>query len=546
MPLIPDFETEAQVPGQPAEPRMDPNAASQVAESLARGTAGMSDEVAAFASQYAEQKRAVAASDQMVGIDNQLGASAMNWAHAVNPATGKPDMDYSVNGFNDEANQIRQKMISGIQDPEIQNMVSEQFDQKRIVHSANVRQQSFGLEASAARGALDTQLAQLTGTAATAPTPEARAMALDDGDRAIASRSPLYLAPEEAANMRIQFRSNVQKVQALDFIKRASEDPGADRLSPLAISNYILDPNNFQGLLPSERQSISDQAIRLGRTIVSMRAADDAHNDAVAAKELTRTQAANAATLIDQVGKTAPGDKLPFDIANLSDQVRTQQLSEAGYTAILTANAKRTAGRDDPTVATDLWRRTNAGEDTTEAALEAYNSGHLARSTVTEIEKTVDARAKGGESAVDKANFNALKTALNGYAVEQGTFSAPDKAALWTQAQTEWTRRVLQGRENSDAVLSDMLQRYVKQPIGLEGLPSPREGAVNSLDDVAAVWARTKALHAAGKMDDGTYNAEAQLLDRYRQAYVDAAAAARAASANRPGGRSQSLGLNGN
>lgn len=536
MPVVPFVENQIAYPPPQGAP-LNPEAASQGAEAIARGGQFASEEMARFAERYGEQQRATQAADTMVGAQNDLQAVAQKWSKT-------PNMAQAVAGFNDDANQIQTRTLAGIQDPQVKGLVSRQFDEARIAHSWNVRQQSFGLESSAQRGALDVQLAGLAQQAATAPTPEQRAQILDMASMAIKSRAPMYLTPEEADKTTIQFRSDVQKVQALDFIQRASQGPNVTHLSPLAISNAILDPNNFQGLLPGERQQLADEAVRLGRTMVAMRMADDAHNEAVADKAQKAAQAANAADMIGTVNQTPPGADLPFKIDDLTRAVRTQQLSGAGYSAVLTAMQRRSAGADDPTVAMDLWRRARLGEDVSHDALQAYADGKLKNETAIDIGKLVASRGTG-ETAPDKANFATLKTALNGYAIEQGIFAGADKAEkaqLWTAAQAEWTKRVLLGHENSSAVLGDMLQRYVKAPVAPDGLPTPRMGAVSSLADVTGVWARTKAAHDAGKMDDATFQSEADLLDRYRAAYT-AAAATRAPKAT--AGGAQPLGPSG-
>lgn len=536
MPVIPTFTADSSYPGPPALAEMDPREAAKGAEALARGAAGASEEFQGFAAQYAAQKRAIAASDTMMGVENRLGEAAVRWSRVA-------DMEKAVDGFNIEAAQIRKQTVSGIPDVQVQNLVADRFNHAQITHSWNVRQQSFGMEASAARGNLDTQLVQLANQAAVAPTVEQRAQALDDADRAIASRSPLYLAPEEAAKERLKFRSNVDKVQALDYIKRASQDPDVTRLSPLAISNEILDPKNFPNLLPTERQSLADQAIRLGRTIVSMRMAEDAHNETVAARELKTGQATAAAGLIASLAKATPQQAQQLDPQKLADMVASQEISESGMTAILAAQTKKVTGQDDGPTAADLWRRQRRGEDVSDDALHAYGAGKLKDTTLQELVKASGLRETGGETAVDKANFTTLKTALNGYAVEQGIFAGQakqEKAELWTQAQTEWTRRVLGdgkggNKESSVEVLQDMLGRYVKHAVTPEGLPSPRLGQVNSLDDVAAVWGKTKAAHDSQQMNDASFTAEAQLLNQYRQAFLAAQASAAAVAQAKSG-----------
>lgn len=540
--ITPFIDQQAYPTAPPLGGGMDPEAAGLVASSIARGTAGLTSDLQDMAARFAQQKRMVAASDAMVGLDGQLSDAALRWGRVA-------DRDQAVTGFNDEADQLRKQAVNGISDPLIQGAVAQRFDEARIQHSHNVEQSSFGLEASQARGNLDMQLAQLSQQAATAPSPETRQQALDDADRAILVRSPIYMTPEDAAKERIQFRSNVQKIQAMQYIRDATQGDNITRLSPLDVANHIADSANFPGLLPADRQSLADQAVRLGRTIVSMREADQAHADAMADKNLKRDQAANSASLIDQIRNTPPGKPLPVDETNLSELVRTQKISDAGYTAGVTALNRRQAGTDDPATVIDLQRRAANGENVTDDALKAYGAGQLKSETLIGLGKSVDARANGGETPIDKSNFANLKGVLQGAAIEQGLVdltkqAGRDRAELWSNAQTEWDQRVLQGHEDSTAVLADMKQRYIKIDATPASLPAPRLGAIGSAADVSAIAQKTQAAADAGQITPAQLGDEKALILRYQQFYAEQAknAAALAGTKGSQGGGAQPMG----
>lgn len=531
MPVLPTLD--APMPQEPARtPPMDIGAATQVPRALEQGGAEVADTATQWEQRYADAVRQANASDAIAKASAQLDDISHKYSLMPNRAA-------ALAGFDQDAGAVAKNTLAGINDPlvlaHVQDRLQQETEARRLVTADNAFQQ----ESSARRGALDANLFQYSQQASATSDPHLRAIITDNAQSAVAGAVAAgWLHPEEGQQHVIQFYSNLDKADAERYIRAASAEAGAGRLSPLAIGDYINNPQNFPHLSPVDRQMLSDQAVRLGRTIVSMRTADETHNELMAERELKAVQASNAATLIAKETSAPPGTPAT-DPATLSALVRTQQISEAGFSAILAAQQRRGAGRDNNAVATDLWQRVNQGQNVADEAHAAYARGDLSNETAQAIVKAATAKAQGGETAVDKSNFANLKSALNGYAIEATIVNIADekqrsRAELWSEAQGEWTRRVLVEHQDSTAVLKDMLARYVKSSPDLEGLPSPRLGAINTPQDLQAVAQRTVAAHNAGAMNDATFATEKALLLKYKQAF-DAYAAARAAATPKPG-----------
>ena len=260
-----------------------------------------------------------------------------------------------------------------------------------------------------------------------------------------------------------------------------------------------------------------------------------------ASRDLAHHQTDNAAVLF---GAAASGQ--PIADQDLAGWVRTQQITPSSYNAIRAVQDKVAEGRDDPMTVARLWDGIGAGAVTADDVFNGITAGVIKGTTGDEMIKGINARAKTQQSATERGDYETLKTALGGHALESGVMDIfgegkVAQAQLWTQAQSEWTRRVVQKQEPPDQVLADMLPRYQKSIPSLPAAwPNPRFGAVQSVQDVAAVTAKTKAALADGSINLDTYNAEGDLLLRYLTYFktqdTQKAAAAQAAAATKRGG----------
>jgi hypothetical protein len=281
--------------------------------------------------------------------------------------------------------------------------------------------------------------------------------------------------------------------------------------------------NETQNMPPQVRKKIIDGTFDL----VSKMNTLDNQAESQADKHLADTQRDNEAVLFG----TAVGGK-PVADADLAGYLRTQQITPAGYNAIKAVQLRQTEGHDDPSTVMRLWEGIGRGAVSTDDVFNAVTAGQMSEtgigvkgSTGNEMIKALSARQKTQQTAVEKGDYETLKTALGGHALESGAIDIfgegkRDQAQLWTQAQAEWNKRVVSGQEKPDDVLADMMPRYQKAtPTRPAAMPNPRFGAVNSTQDVAAVAQKTKGAFEAGKISQDTYNAEGDLLSRYLQFY---------------------------
>ena len=228
--------------------------------------------------------------------------------------------------------------------------------------------------------------------------------------------------------------------------------------------------------------------------------------------------------------------------------LRVQQISVAGYDAIKRIQAKQAEGTDDPLPTARLWNSVETGTATPDQIYGAIGNG-ISGKTGSEMIKAVQSRARTQTNAVERGDYDTLKTALGGHALESGQmdiFGEGKQAAaqLWTQAQAEWNRRVVSGTEKPDDVLADMMPRYQKSvPDRPQAWPNPRYGMVQSTKDVADVAQKTRAAFEAGTLSQEQYNAEGELLTRYLTFYQHQDAAKAAADKVKPGARRSALPL---
>jgi hypothetical protein len=520
MPELPQFSP-VDYPNPPAQPTVNPGVGGLAGAGLAEGAGQVQGVANEWAQRYADARRASDAAGIVAASERQLNDLEFKWSRALNPAladannpAGKPDMAYSQAGFAKDADALQKKTLDGITDPLVKGHVADRLPGYVAAHLHDVTNFSFGRESSARRGQLDLDLFGQANAAANADTPEHAAMIADDARASIhASVAAGWLQPEEGTQRELQFGSNVQKVKAMEFIRQASQAAADGRMTPLDISNAIADPKNFQGLLPTEREALADQAIRLGRNIISIQTSAEAEKDRAADKALKAAQQSREVELLSDIdaGK-------PMDPATLTRLGETGEISLGGFQAARAALSKRTADTDDLAIYDHLHRRIMAGEDVGDDILDAQADGLLTVKTGKELLKANTAKVMSGETALDKSNFSTLKTALGGAAIENGfQFDRPETQAraraVWTEAQREWSSRVIVGREDSSKVLSDMLPRLMPMT---SQLPDPAVGRIVGPADLQAAARTTYAQHQSGQMPDAQYAEQVRLLNLWR------------------------------
>lgn len=533
MPVVPEFNAQL-TPNPVAAPLlpMGGGAAAAASEGADRIVGAAEN----FADRYAAATRAANASNFNAEASVKLGDMQHRWSLAINPATGLPDRTYSEQGFQAEAGQYRDQVLGGITDPLVKAHVTASINSELGARTVDTANAAFQLESSARRGQLDTNLLSLAQAAATTDNPFLRAKLQGQAKDSVMDAAAVgWIAPEEAQKHLIGFNDRIASVQADNFIRTATQGSPDQRMDPISLANAVADPNNFPGMTPTTRAQKADTAIRLGRTIVSIQAAAEAHADAVADRDLKRGQALNESTILSGIyqGKT-------IDPAQLDIMARTQQITPGGLEAIHSAQTRAKEGTDDPKATLQLYSQLGAGKDIHGDIVGALSAGTVSGKTaVSLMNANREQQTKQFPDAISKSSFEQLKTSIGGAAVEQGIVmpweKSEDAAAhrqLWSQAQGEWFNRTLVKHEDPGAVLADMLPRYQKNPVNTNAWPNPRLGAIGSTQDATAVWAKTVAAKNSGQITDRQFQDEAGLIDRYRAFY--AAQDARQAAAPRP------------
>lgn len=232
----------------------------------------------------------------------------------------------------------------------------------------------------------------------------------------------------------------------------------------------------------------------------------------------------------------------PINEGDLATYLRTQRISPSGYNAIKAVQIRRAEGVDDPLAVARIWDGVEKGQVTLDDITNGVTGGVIKGTTADEMIKAMNARQRTEANQIERGAYDTLRTALNGKAIESGNFDVfgtnkQAAAQLWSQAQGEWNRRVIVGKEDPNAVLQDMMPRYVKAvPSAPEALPNPRFGAVSTVPEVASVWQKTTDAFKAGQITQQQYSDEAALLNKYRSAF-EADAARKAAAAKATGGQ---------
>ena len=514
MPNIPTFDQQLIAPQVQAPPRADPAAFAQTGQALAQGGAQVSANAQDWANRYADAKRQSDAANISAAASAKLGDAQFRWSKT-------PDNQAAYDGFQQEAGQIRTDALAQSSDPLVQNYVTRQIDQESIMRGLDTRNTAFGLESSARRGDLDTRLFQYAQSAATSPNDLQRAHYVDQAAADISgSVAAGWLHPEEGAQRRLQFTSQVAEVQARSDLTN----------DPATALQRLSDPTAYPGLNEEARARLTDRADRRYEVVVRRGIAEQEHSDRMADHDLTRQQGQNFAGVVADV----VGGK-QVDVGQVAEMARTGQISGSQLDSVMSQIRSGSQGRDTPAVVVDLHRRLNDGSLTDDDVSTAMSQGQIRGQTAVDLTKALGEASNRQQTAVEKGSYATLKTALNGNAVEQGLFK--DNAPLvdkWADAQSEWTKRVTVGREDPQAVLPDMLGRYATPAQVPAAWPRPRMGAVNSSDDVLKVAQATKAALDGGQISQGQFNQEAQLLTKYDAFFAGQAQASAARSSVAP------------
>lgn len=507
---IPTFTNDVNV-GNARMPRADAGAAGMVGDALARGGAAVSEEGQAFYARYNEARRQADASDIVAGASQKLNDAQFRWSKT-------PDAQAALEGFNTEAQALKKQTLDGIKDPLVTSYVTGQIDREAIARAEETRRTAFQLESSARRGDLVTNLSQTASQAATAETPELRAQLLDRGTASIhGAVAAGWVTPEMGAEHLLKFQSDIDEAGARRALNGTLErnDPDA----AFSLADAVEDPQKYPGLLPEKREILSRQIENAAYRMNARGAAAASRADALAERHLRQSQAYNAAQLV----VAARAGKL--DEKTLPELVRTQQLSESGYAAVVAALDREEKGRDDPIAAGGLRAAVEAGHANADDINDAFAAGRISNATHAAMMEKWGERQHQKDDQVERGAFQTLKSVTSGNAVEQGIIKDDTLRGraeqAWAQALGEWNRRVLVNKEDPLSVLSEIGPKYAQvMPKSPTWLAPPKFGAVQSLDDVKRVYSAAKSAFDAKEISSGDFENEARLLHDYRDFYL--------------------------
>lgn len=507
MPNIPTFGDQEVNVRPSGAAQISPSAMAAPGAAAARVGDEQTDLMTSFLARRTEAVRASDAAHLTAQASETLGNLQHKWSLV-------PNRDVAQAGFDADQATARQQLLSGITDPYVQSHVAQSFDGEVISRRYDTANAAFGLESQTRNAQRIADNNMRANAAATATNDALRAKMTDDGIGAIKGDVAAgWLNPVDGENQIIQFRSQIQDVKARGIKDVALETKNSDVARTAA--HALDDPNNFPGLLPERREILQGQLLREADSIDTRNASRQQHLDIMADKALRQSQAHNEATLLAGVldGKSISDS----DIAHLAD---TQQITAGGVEALHTAKIRAENGNDNPTTTLHLWHGIDTKQVSSGDIYDALNKGDISKTTSVAMMRAADSNAKKQDDQVVRASFGQLKTVLHGGAIEQGII--PDKspeAALWAQAQGEWARRVTVGGENPKSVLPDMLQRYSHDTAAPTWLDQPKLGVVQSSQDLTGVIAKTGHAFKAGKISQGDYTAQLQLLSKYKQFY---------------------------
>lgn len=514
MPEIPDFVNDY-TPHVGSAPQVSPAALAQPAAALEHLGETLSGPAQEFNARYQQARRSADASNILAGVSTKLNDAAFRWSRT-------PDRQKAIAGFQAEAATLRAQTVDGLNDELLKTYVDDRFTAEAGARELETGQQAFRLESSKRVGELDANLAAFAQSAAGAKSEMLRAKIMDDGTSAIEGAvAGTWITPEEGATRKLGWASQVQEVRARQMIDAAlrTQSPKDAQAASAALG----DPAQFPGLNPEARERLAYRVDALNDRLESRAIARQAHADAVAERNLHAAQSRNETLLLAGIynGKTV-------DSATLEKLAFGQQISPAGLEAVHSALTHQAEGQDDARTVVGLWHAIDTRSARPADILDAINANHVKGTTGAEMMRALD---KGDESTSSRNAFSVLKTAMQGQAIEAGKFDAPEMTARYAEAQSEWHRRVA-GGENPQAVLTDMVPRYVETRLAPTWLPPTKYGTPRSGKDVASLKVQLRQAFKAKQISQADAERQGMLVEAYGQFFdrEDLAARARAAA----------------
>lgn len=260
MPVIPaDFRVDRS-PFAAGDIRAEasPQAFAERGRGLAEAGLAVSEEGRQFAAQYADALRQKQAADFAYQGMSQLSQIQEKWSRV-------PDSQAAIAGYNQESQQIRDRIANSIDDPEVQGLVLRELNSHAIWSQLAVQNRSFALESSQRRADIDQQLAGYQQQAAAAPDAMTRASIVDAASASIKGAvSAGWMYAEQGEDRLDRFRSQVWG----DAVVRGLQDNPTQTLAELDRGDYAtrLSPQLLDRLQPAiDRARAGQVANQAGR-----------------------------------------------------------------------------------------------------------------------------------------------------------------------------------------------------------------------------------------------------------------------------------------
>ncbi len=404
MPQVPLFENDLRVPTQQM-PFADPGAMAAPGEAQEQAGAQFGDAMQAWNAQYVEAKRQANAA----GLLDQ-GLSALGDAQFA--MSKVPDHQQAYTGFQQQAAKIRQGLMAQTSDPEIQSYVGRAFDQEAIMRGLDTRNAAFALESSTQVGALQQRLVNYQDQIATAGSDLERAHLTDIAHQDIAgSVAGHWIAPEQASLLTIKFNSDAAEARARGLAAR----------DPVTAEQILNDPaatqRTFPGLLPAQAEMLAYQVGWRAQRVEAQNIAAQEHADAMAERNVVRTQSANEMTLLEGIysGKIK-------DPKALLDLAQTRQITPAGLQAAHQALLEQGQGHDDPMTALSLLSQAATGQLTGRQVNDALAKGQLSLGTAWNLQARINAEESDAKRSEISQGAGLIDQAFSGMAAGRDVF----------------------------------------------------------------------------------------------------------------------------
>lgn len=504
MPDIPTFVNDQDV-HQAGAAEASPGALGAVGGALAHGAGQVADVMQEFNHRYADAARSADAANIMAGVSQKLGDAQFRWSKTPNRAE-------ALAGYTKETGDLRKATLDGITDPLMGSVVAREFDTESAMRGIDTGSSAFRLESSQRTADLKNNLLSYAGGYANATSDGVKAKIHDNAIAAIHMNvAGGWLTPEEGQAAEAGWKSQTQEVAVRHIYNDALSSQDGDKAQSL--SQMLADPKQFQGLAEEKRQILTQRVDQLQYRLDTRAATAQAHADAMADRNLHKAQGHNEAVLLGQVYAGQPLD--PVQLQQLGN---SGQISSGGLETIHSAMDRNSRGVDDAPTVVRLWSGIDSGHVQPQDVYSLAGK-RLSADTAASMVRAIDKKGPASDAA-EKGAYGVLKTAMNGQAIEQGSFGGDKGPAVqaWSQAQGEWNRRVTIAGENPQAVLTDMMPRYANA-VRPTWLPAPKFGAVNSYADLQKIGAATAAAMKSGQLSPSDAEAQGQLLRQYSHYY---------------------------